>query len=259
VSNCRSTHCRGRSRRTAGFCPGSLSDPPRIGNLCWLCFMKLCEWLQVYRISAVAALGRAARNSTIKTDHLSKDGKPRGPPRVRRVIAVISVTTERNALQGETWLQNLAHRSHPAARRGRPRDRRRSAAQEAPSPPADWGKNHKNIFHMQAAVNKPVKYLQACQGICNGDHSVASECKSCCLGRQSREGDAPGLLLSPRADPATRLCRQRPCSGAPGRPDSCSNKPLHVRTGRLRLPRLLYFSLMVLPNSRRPPLWKKKW
>lgn len=73
---------------------------------------------------------------------------------------------------------------------------------EEPSPPADWGKNHKNIFHAQAAVNKPVKYLQACQGICNGDHSVAFECKSFCLGRQSGKVDAPGLLFSPRVDPA---------------------------------------------------------
>lgn len=80
---------------------------------------------------------------------------------------------------------------------------------EEPSPPADWGKKHKNIFHMQAAVNKPVKYLQACQGICNGDHSVAFECKSFCLGRQSSKVDAPGLLFSPRADPAIGLCWQR--------------------------------------------------
>lgn len=55
---------------------------------------------------------------------------------------------------------------------------------------ADWGKNRKNIFHMQAAVNKPVKYLQACQGICNGDRTVAFECKSFCLGRQSSKVDA---------------------------------------------------------------------
>lgn len=85
-----------------GLCSGSPSDPPRISNLCRLCFMKLCEWIQVYRISTVAALGRAARNSTIKTDHLSKDGKTRGPLRVHWIIAVISVTTERNALQGKT-------------------------------------------------------------------------------------------------------------------------------------------------------------
>lgn len=78
-----------------------------------------------------------------------------------------------------------------------------------PSPPADWGKNHKNIFHMQAAVNKPVKYLQACQGICNGDHSVAFECKSFCLGRQSSKVDAPGLLFSLRVEPAIWLCWQR--------------------------------------------------
>lgn len=64
--------------------------------------MKLCEWIQVYRISTVAALGRAARNSTIKTDHLSKDGKTLRPLRVHWIIAVISVTTERNALQGKT-------------------------------------------------------------------------------------------------------------------------------------------------------------
>lgn len=80
---------------------------------------------------------------------------------------------------------------------------------EESSPPADWGERQKNIFHMQAAVNKPVKYLQACQGICNGDHSVAFECKSFCLGRQSSKVDAPGLLFSPRANPAIWLCWHR--------------------------------------------------
>ena len=92
---------------------------------------------------------------------------------------------------------------------------------EEPSPPADWGKNHKNIFHMQAAVNKSVKYLQACQGICNGDHNVAFECKSFCLGRQSSKVDAPGLLFSPRADPTRSgnmaLLAERPlCPGRNG-------------------------------------------
>lgn len=113
---------------------------------------------------------------------------------------------------------------------------------EEPAPPADWAKNHKNIFHMQAAVNKPVKYLQACQGICNGDHSVAFECKSFCLGRQSSKVDAPGLLFSPRADPAARLCWQRDRS-VPAGPDSCSrNKLPHITTRRLSLQRPRFFS-----------------
>lgn len=137
----------------------------------------------------VAALGRAARNSTIKTDHLSKDGKTPGPLRVHWIIAVISVTTERNALQGKTWLQSLARCSLPAAPRMSARLPEFSEGSSAVSS-ADWGKNHKNIFHMQAAVNKPVKYLQACQGICNGDRTVAFECKRFCLGRQSSKVDA---------------------------------------------------------------------
>lgn len=116
--NSRSINCCSRSSWTVGFCSGSLSDPPCTRNLCRHCFMELCEWIQVYRISTVAALGIAARNSTIKTDHLSKDGKTCGPLRVHWIIAVISVTTERNALQGKTWLQNLAYCSYPAAQRG---------------------------------------------------------------------------------------------------------------------------------------------
>lgn len=76
--------------------------PSACRHLCRLCFMKLCEWLQVYRISTVAALGRAARNSTIKTDHLSEDGKTHGPLQVPGIMAVISVTTGGNALQGKT-------------------------------------------------------------------------------------------------------------------------------------------------------------
>lgn len=116
---------------------------------------------------------------------------------------------------------------------------------EEPSPPADWGKNHKNIFHMQAAVNKPVKYLQACQGICNGDHSMAFECKSFCLGRQSSKVDAPGLLFSPRADPAIWLCWQRDRSVLGGTDSYSRNKLLRITTRRLSLQWPLYFFLIV--------------